>query len=383
MKSHECLVAHLTPKFFKPLSLFYFFFKLMTLEDSEVHKGLGNEYFSNQDYISALTEYTEAIVLNRNNSILYSNRAATFLKLESWQNAVKDCDQGLSLSDSSNNSNKKIIVKLLWRKAIALRNLGNIDSAKSTISSALKIEPNNQELLTENAIIESLGEKVAKKAKIEPINVRDEVRNTEEVSKVNSITKNENKNENTSITPIQIEYVDKIPDNFFVKEVLEEVHVVKRSYVKEEPTKGKKPIITEVPKIQEVINKTSPSFNYDDLTFPQYPSVQFLISLKDNSSKDIQKYYIYILSIPVLHYQNIFKVTGVEPYVLDLFLESSNYVLENDITEYHTKITDLLITFKQLPRFDLTSMFADSKKTHKLKELFESKLNLNFNDYWN
>ncbi|GMM46213.1 hypothetical protein DAPK24_027880 [Pichia kluyveri] len=355
----------------------------MTLEDSEVHKGLGNEYFSNQDYISALTEYTEAIVLNRNNSILYSNRAATFLKLESWQNAVKDCDQGLSLSDSSNNSNKKIIVKLLWRKAIALRNLGNIDSAKSTISSALKIEPNNQELLTENGIIESLGEKVAKKAKIEPINVRDEVRNTEEVSKVNSITKNENKNENTSITPIQIEYVDKIPDNFFVKEVLEEVHVVKRSYVKEEPTKGKKPIITEVPKIQEVINKTSPGFNYDDLTFPQYPSVQFLISLKDNSSKDIQKYYIYILSIPVLHYQNIFKVTGVEPYVLDLFLESSNYVLENDITEYHTKITDLLITFKQLPRFDLTSMFADSKKTHKLKELFESKLNLNFNDYWN
>ncbi|KAI9141120.1 Stub1 protein [Paraphysoderma sedebokerense] len=58
--------------------------------DAEQHKNRGNNFFSDQDYESAIGEYTKAIIKNPNNSVYFTNRAVCYRKLEKWEEVVND-----------------------------------------------------------------------------------------------------------------------------------------------------------------------------------------------------------------------------------------------------------------------------------------------------
>lgn len=62
-------------------------------------------------------EYYNSSIRYEENSIVYSNRAAAYLKLERFDDALVDADEALKL-DSNN-------VKARFRKACALENLSN------------------------------------------------------------------------------------------------------------------------------------------------------------------------------------------------------------------------------------------------------------------
>ncbi|OJA20368.1 hypothetical protein AZE42_09500 [Rhizopogon vesiculosus] len=53
-------------------------------------KNEGNELFRNQDYVGALTKYSEALTLDDKNAILYANRAACHYGLNKYLDAVDD-----------------------------------------------------------------------------------------------------------------------------------------------------------------------------------------------------------------------------------------------------------------------------------------------------
>lgn len=325
-------------------------------ESFEALKNEGNAFFAEKDYISALTKYTEAICSNRSNPILYSNRAATFLKLDSWNNAIEDCNKGLQLLDSNTKSSVK--VKLLWRKTIGLRNIKRFDEALETVQAAMKINPDSSYLINELKLIE----KECPSCKKEQT----------EKSHQNPIIND------SGMLDIEIKEVDVIPPEFYhqtkpSKEIVEQITT---------------PIIKDIdlskPKLSTRYqsNQKSLDISKDSFDFPLHPSLQFLLSIKEKPVDMKNSYLEYLFMVPVESYKNIFKTTGIDPEVLNMFLDACVFLLESDKVQYKSAILQRLQLFIELPRFTLTSMFVDSEITKKLAELFTNKLDENFYNYW-
>eukprot|EP00297_Palpitomonas_bilix_P010753 CAMPEP_0113898958 /NCGR_PEP_ID=MMETSP0780_2-20120614/19719_1 /TAXON_ID=652834 /ORGANISM="Palpitomonas bilix" /LENGTH=250 /DNA_ID=CAMNT_0000890981 /DNA_START=180 /DNA_END=932 /DNA_ORIENTATION=+ /assembly_acc=CAM_ASM_000599 len=105
---------------------------------AEKEKEKGNEAFKKGDYARALTHFNEAIFLHPTSSVLYTNRAAVYLKKCKYEAAIDDCDRALSFSPSS--------VKAMYRKALALRELGEWKEAAEVVEGALKVVGTHQQL---------------------------------------------------------------------------------------------------------------------------------------------------------------------------------------------------------------------------------------------
>ncbi|KAF2763122.1 U-box-domain-containing protein [Pseudovirgaria hyperparasitica] len=64
---------------------------------AEELKEKGNAYFKKGEWASAETLYSQAIQKNSSNPLLYTNRANSRLKLESWRDAIDDCLRSIEL----------------------------------------------------------------------------------------------------------------------------------------------------------------------------------------------------------------------------------------------------------------------------------------------
>ena len=73
--------------------------------------------FKQQKYSEAISKYTQAIELDSQNALLYSNRSAAYEKLSRYEAAVRDASECIRL--------KPGWYKGYYRKAIALMALGN------------------------------------------------------------------------------------------------------------------------------------------------------------------------------------------------------------------------------------------------------------------
>lgn len=66
-------------------------------------KERGNKLFKENNFIEAIKEYNESIKLNPNDPILYSNRAACYIKLKEYQLAIQDCDKSIQIKPDFGN----------------------------------------------------------------------------------------------------------------------------------------------------------------------------------------------------------------------------------------------------------------------------------------
>jgi tetratricopeptide (TPR) repeat protein len=350
---------------------------LMSSIKAEKYKEEGNKFFSKGDYITALVKYTEAISENKINPVLYSNRAATFLRLEKWENAIEDCDHGLKLIQWNTSLNSTLI-KLLWRKSIGLAEINQLDKALETINGALTVDPKNSTLKAQHQLILSLLNHNSEK--IEQDKIENFDNRKDEGMKINSKLTESDVKSNILNIPIQI--VDEIPSNFYSENSKQTSSFNKQPRSESFTNESQFPAAKTIEKIENPSNSLPQKPVYDEYNYPSNPSIQFLLSLKEKSENSIESYYLYVLTVNVNHYRNIFKTAGIDPEFLDFFLHSSVYVLENDMIEYGEQIVALLKMFTNLPRFSLTSMFADDKLITSLKKLFISKLNDDFDCYW-
>lgn len=105
---------------------------------AEGKKGEGNKAFSAGEYDKAIELYAEAIALDPDNHIYYSNRSACYGSKGDWAKAAADAKLCTEKDPT--------FLKGYYRLTLAQIELKEYDEAIDTIKAGLKIQPDNPEL---------------------------------------------------------------------------------------------------------------------------------------------------------------------------------------------------------------------------------------------
>ncbi|KAG0177103.1 hypothetical protein DFQ29_005239 [Apophysomyces sp. BC1021] len=108
---------------------------------TQAEKEKGNNFFQKTEYSKAVEHYGRAIELDPTVSVYFLNRAMANLKLNKFLEVERDCTQGLQLQPQN--------VKALWRRGIALRELGRTEEARTDFKVALALDPGNNAIVAE------------------------------------------------------------------------------------------------------------------------------------------------------------------------------------------------------------------------------------------
>jgi len=121
----------------KEVKKLFKFFKLI----GKVKKA-GNEAFKSNDLDAAIVKYSECMKMDRTNhkfnSVIYSNRAAVWLKKKEWKRAYSDASCAIDMDPQ--------FVKAYGRRIQALYGLDRYDEAVGDAEKALRLDPSNNDL---------------------------------------------------------------------------------------------------------------------------------------------------------------------------------------------------------------------------------------------
>ena len=117
--------------------------------ESEEIKQLGNEAFRAGDYRLAEDYYTSALMKNKQNHVLFTNRAQARLRQNKFKEAVDDCKEAIKLKQD-NLKTMVIIVKALRGMKDFQKALDMLEIAEKIPDVDMKIvEQHRREVVTE------------------------------------------------------------------------------------------------------------------------------------------------------------------------------------------------------------------------------------------
>nr|CAG4636059.1 EOG090X03S1 [Eubosmina coregoni]SVE69715.1 EOG090X03S1 [Eubosmina coregoni] len=109
----------------------------INLEKAESLKEEANELFKKQNYVKAITLYSNAIEFNPNSAVLYANRSFAYLRTECFGYALEDASKAINLD--------KTYVKGYYRRAASYMALGKTKLALKDYESVFKARPNDKD----------------------------------------------------------------------------------------------------------------------------------------------------------------------------------------------------------------------------------------------
>ncbi|KAL4991797.1 hypothetical protein BDW68DRAFT_151331 [Aspergillus falconensis] len=98
-------------------------------------KAEGNKAFAAKDYPTAIEKFTQAIELDSNNHVLYSNRSAVYAAQQEYEKALTDAEKAVEIKPDWSKGHQ--------RKGAAYRGIGDLLAAHDAYEEALKLEPGN------------------------------------------------------------------------------------------------------------------------------------------------------------------------------------------------------------------------------------------------
>jgi tetratricopeptide (TPR) repeat protein len=145
------------------------------------YKNQGNQYYSNNDSLSAIESYSEAITLIKTNPdenlplyLLYLNRSAAYIQDKNYYSGYEDAKESLLIKKDEN-------LKGFYRAAICAYHLGFIDESEKFIKEATN---NHHENLLDYLDLKLLIEKKVnsmKKYQKSMITAKKSLKNLEEI----------------------------------------------------------------------------------------------------------------------------------------------------------------------------------------------------------
>jgi DnaJ homolog subfamily C member 7 len=112
------------------------------VESSESWKLKGDEFYRSKLYSKAIEAYSNAITNQVGmNANFYSNRAASYLMIGSYQEALKDCDTAVNIEPNS--------PKIYFRRATILKSLGRFDDSIKSLTDGLALDATSATAKTE------------------------------------------------------------------------------------------------------------------------------------------------------------------------------------------------------------------------------------------
>lgn len=112
-----------------------------SLSRAEEFKSAGNACLSSGDYHGAVSKYSSAIELNPSSAIYYSNRAAAYINLTQYHNAINDCTAAIAVDSAYNKAH--------YRLGQAHAALKQWDEAIKAFNQALDLSKTDQNISTQ------------------------------------------------------------------------------------------------------------------------------------------------------------------------------------------------------------------------------------------
>ncbi|CAO3609230.1 unnamed protein product [Mucor hiemalis] len=316
-------------------------------EKAEAEKAKGNEYFVKKDYKNAILHYGKAIDLDPTVPVYFVNCAMAFLKTNSFLEAEKDCTRGIQLQPKN--------VKALWRRGIALRELGRINEARKDFEAGLAIEPNNKSILDELKKL-PVQPKMKEKPKPEPvvvekrrlpINVIEEAYTETKRTPITKTVKVEEKD--PKITPVPITQKERIVATEKTK-----IPPPSSQNKVDTPTVAK-PVEVSTPKVQPV-KFTCPRTNFE-----------FERDWKTYKGRGDDILYQYFQCIPPTSFSSLFK-SSLESDQFEKMVDliESRYTKEKTVED----IFKVLEGLSSVKRIDMLIMFLSKKHQQAIQGLF-------------
>lgn len=119
---------------------------MTNVEKAAEWKAKGNKELQQGNPDKAIEYFTEAINLDPENAILYSNRSAAYAQLRKWNEALSDAENTVKY--------KPDWPKGYSRKGLALFQLRRLESAINAYQKAVELEPSNEDLKKSLALAE-------------------------------------------------------------------------------------------------------------------------------------------------------------------------------------------------------------------------------------
>ncbi|XP_011157329.2 tetratricopeptide repeat protein 12-like isoform X2 [Solenopsis invicta] len=110
-------------------------------ERAETLKRIANGAFKEGDYEKAVTYYSKALEQRKDSSVLWNNRALSYMHLGLFEKALHDCEWTLKLNDSN--------LKALLNSAKCYMNLRNREKSKEYIQMAKERNPHFNKFIDE------------------------------------------------------------------------------------------------------------------------------------------------------------------------------------------------------------------------------------------